>query len=277
MYKYLRCSLVLAFWCATTASGASLAYEGFDYLAATPLVGLNGGSGFAAPWVADPGVIVQPPGLSIAVALPSTGLSIGGDFDAARPLASPLNEPEYWVSFQIQANPGNDQVFLGLDVIPSSTPQVSFGRILNTYFIRQGSSTTVQAGVASPPGVTDLLVARFQQSGAITLVELWVNTVNFAAPPLLVLIVPTVPYTWINLQVQPGFLADEVRIGTTPGDVAAAALGFSVTGSNLTLSWPQGILLQAPTVNGPWTTNRTSSPYTTPMTSPQQYYRVLLP
>ena len=107
--------------------------------------------------------------------------------------------------------------------------------------------------------------------------ELWVNTVNFAAPPLLVLIVPTVPYTWINLQVQPGFLADEVRIGTTPGDVAAAALGFSVTGSNLTLSWPQGILLQAPTVNGPWTTNRTSSPYTTPMTSPQQYYRVLLP
>src|ERR1039458_1817320 len=134
MYKYLRYSLVLAFWCATTASGASLAYEGFDYLAATPLVGLNGGVGFAVPWVADPGVIVQPPGLSIAVALPSTGLSIGGGFNAARQLTSPLSEPEYWVSFQIQANPGNHQVYLGLDVIPSTKPLVSLGRILNTYF-----------------------------------------------------------------------------------------------------------------------------------------------
>ena len=275
-FKHLWCALVLASLCATKAFGASLDYEGFDYPPATPLVGLNGGSGFAVPWVADPGVIVQPPGLSMAVALPSTGLSIGGSFNAARQLTSPLNETEYWASFQIQANPGNDQVYLGLDVIPSTTPQVSFGRILNTYFIRQGSSTSVQAGVVSAPGVTDLLVARFRQSGAITLVALWVNTANFAAPPLLVLVVPTIPYTWVNLQVQPGFLADEVRIGTTPGDVAAS-LGFSAAGTNLTLSWPQGTLLQAPTVNGPWTTNGASSPYTTPMTNPQQYYRVILP
>src|ERR1035441_1542705 len=101
MYKYLRYSLVLAFWCATTASGASLAYEGFDYLAATPLVGLNGGSGFAAPWVADPGVIVQPPGLSIAVALPSTGLSIGGEFDAAPPPPRPPQRPQPLVGFSV--------------------------------------------------------------------------------------------------------------------------------------------------------------------------------
>src|ERR1019366_8658774 len=152
---------------------------------------------------------------------PSTGLSIGGGFNAARQLATSLNQTEYWASFQIQANPGNDQVFLGFDVIPSATPLISFGRILNTYFIRQGSSTTVQAGVASASGVTDLLVARFRQSGLVNVVDLWVNTVNFALPPLVSLAVPTVPYTWANMQVQPGFLADEVRIGTTPGDVAA--------------------------------------------------------
>ena len=32
--------------------------------------------------------------------------------------------------------------------------------------------------------------------------------------------VPTVVYTWANIQVQPGLLADEIRIGTTPTDVS---------------------------------------------------------
>ena len=142
---------------------------------------------------------------------------------------------------------------------------------------RQGSSTTVQGGVASPVGSTDLLVARFKQlGGGATIVQLWVNTLDFTLPPLLVLVVPTVPYTWVNMQVQPGLLADEVRIGTTPTDVSAAILTYSVPGNGLTLTWPQGTLLQAPTVNGPWTTNSASSPYTAPMTEPQQYYRVIL-
>lgn len=276
MIKHIGNALGLAFLYATTAAAASLAYEGFDYPVASPLAGLNGGSGFALPWAADPGVIVQATGLADPIALPSTGLSIGGGFNAARQLTNSLNEPEYWASFLIQAKPGNDQVYFGFDVIPTSTPLVSFGRILNTYFLRPVGSSGIQAGVASPAGVTDLLVARFTISGGFTFVEVWVNTLNFALPPLLSLPVPTVAYTWVNMQVQPGFLADEVRIGTKPGDVSAATLGYSVAGNSLTLNWPQGTLLQALTVNGPWTTNDAASPYITPMTGPQQYYRVIL-
>jgi hypothetical protein len=270
------CAGALGLLSAMSASAATLAYEGFDYVAATPVAGLNGGIGFLAPWVADAGVVVQSVGLASPLSLPSIGLSAGGGFNAARQLISPLNEAEYWVSFEIEANPGNDQVYLGFDTGPSPTPLVSFGRILSTYFIRQSGSAAVTGGVASPPGATDFLVARFRQVGAFTIVDLWVNTIDFSLPPLISKAVPTVAYTWVNFQVQPGFLLDEVRIGTTPADVAAASPGYTVSGHNLTLTWPQGILLEAPTINGPWETNRAAaSPYTVPMNSPQRFYRVI--
>ena len=217
----LSLTCVLALWCAVAATGASLVYEGFDYLVASPLNGQFGGSGFAGPWSADPGVVVQPTGLSSPLGLPSTGLAIGGGFNSARQLASPLSQPQYWASFQIQAAPGNDQVFLGLDVGPSPLPMVSFGRILDKYFIRSGGALPLEGGVASPAGITDLLVARFTQGGGLTAVDLWVNPTDFSLPPLLSLAVPAVPYSVANLQVQPGFLADEVRIGETPFDVSA--------------------------------------------------------
>jgi hypothetical protein len=219
MFKAVRRAAVLALFCGGTAAASSLVYDGFNYLPGA-LSGNNGGVGFAAPWLADPGVTVQPPGLSHPLALPSTGLEVGGAFNSARPLSSALGLPEYWVSFQINSNPGNDQVWLGLDTAASSTPLVWFGRRLNTYFIQQGTTAAITGGVASPVGVTDLLVARFQQSGALTNVDLWVNTNNFALPPLISTVVPTVPYTWANMQVQSGLFADEIRIGTTPLDVA---------------------------------------------------------
>jgi len=223
MKTYLKLSLscVLALSCAGTVTGASPVYEGFDYPALSLLNGQVAGSGFTGPWLADPGVIVQPPpGLSSSLGLPSTGLSIGGGFNSARQLASPLVQAQYWASFQIQAASGNDQVFLGFDLGPSPTPLVSFGRILNTYFIRPGGGAGVQGGVASPVGFTDLLVARFTQGGGSTAVDLWVNPTDFNLPPLLSLVVPAVTYTFADLQVQPGFLADEVRIGNTPLDVS---------------------------------------------------------
>ncbi len=224
MKTYLKLSLtcMVCWLCAVAAPGITPVYEGFDYPALSPLNGQNGGSGFAGPWAADPNVVVQPPpGLSSPLGQPSTGLSIGGSFNSARQLTSPLSQPQYWASFQIQAAPGNDQVFLGFDLGPSPLPMVSFGRILNTYFIRPGSGTAVEGGVASPVGFTDLLVARFTQSGGLTAVNLWVNPTDFSLPPLLSLTVPTVPYTFADLQVQPGFLADEVRIGNTPLEVSA--------------------------------------------------------
>jgi len=276
MLKYMSCAVLVTALGVSTAPAASLVYEGFDYLP-SPLNGLSGGKGFAAgPWGADPNVTVQPPGLSTLLGLPSTGLCVGGGFYGFRQLGSPLNQSEYWVSYMIQASPGNDMVYLGLDTVPSTMPSISFGRILNTCFIRQGNTTLGQVAYPWSVGSTDLLVTRIKQLGLFTQVDLWVNPPNFTVPPLLTVAASCPAYTWVNLQVQPGFLADEIRIGTTPGDVAGVTLGGTVTGGNLTLTWSHGTLLQAPTPNGPWQTNTASSPYTVPMNSPQQFYRVVV-
>ena len=155
-------------------------------------------------------------------------------------------------------------------------PSLSFGRILNACFIRQGSTMLGQVAYPWSIGSTDLLVARIKQLGLFTQVDLWVNPLSFTGPPLLTVAAACPAYTWVNLQVQPGFLADEIRIGTTPGDVAGVTLGGTVTGGNLTLTWSHGTLLQGQTPNGPWQTNTASSPYAVPMNNPQQFYRVIV-
>jgi hypothetical protein len=51
-----------------------------------------------------------------------------------------------------------------------------------------------------------------------------------------------------------------------------------MTGNNLRLSWPQGALLQATNLTGPWVTNTTAtSPFTIGLTASQMYYRVRVP
>ena len=52
------------------------------------------------------------------------------------------------------------------------------------------------------------------------------------------------------------------------------ALGFGLRSGNLILNWPQGTLLQATNVLGPWTTNYSASPYTSTPAAPQMFYRV---
>lgn len=54
------------------------------------------------------------------------------------------------------------------------------------------------------------------------------------------------------------------------------AMGVQQSGSDLVLSWPQGILLEATNLAGPWMTNNASSPYTNQPNSPQLFYRVRL-
>ena len=52
-------------------------------------------------------------------------------------------------------------------------------------------------------------------------------------------------------------------------------LGITRSGANAVLTWLTGILLQAPTVVGPWTTNSAAvSPYTIPVTAGNQFFKV---
>jgi hypothetical protein len=55
------------------------------------------------------------------------------------------------------------------------------------------------------------------------------------------------------------------------------ALNFSLTGSDLTLTWSQGLLYQATDLNGPWTpVSGAASPYTFTVDStlPEVFFRV---
>lgn len=76
-------------------------------------------------------------------------------------------------------------------------------------------------------------------------------------------------------------------IGASDGDVflQAASLQGSVAvnlslqavaGNNLQLTWPQGTLLQATNLAGPWVTNSSASPYTFAPTGPQEFFRVIV-
>jgi hypothetical protein len=61
-----------------------------------------------------------------------------------------------------------------------------------------------------------------------------------------------------------------LTLGTAPITLTVKNIG----GGQMQLQWSAGTLLQAPSVNGPWTTNLNTSPYNVIPTGPQQFYRV---
>ena len=62
-----------------------------------------------------------------------------------------------------------------------------------------------------------------------------------------------------------------------PGSASEVRLSATLSGSNIVLTWPMGILLQAPSVLGPWTTNNSAvSPDPVPVTGVAQFFKVLV-
>jgi hypothetical protein len=59
----------------------------------------------------------------------------------------------------------------------------------------------------------------------------------------------------------------------------APTVTAQLVGTQIVLNWTTGILLQAPSLSGPWTTNTVAPPYavTNDLTAPQMFYRVLVP
>lgn len=57
--------------------------------------------------------------------------------------------------------------------------------------------------------------------------------------------------------------------------VAPTLLSLQKSGDQIVLSWPQGTLLQADEITGPWTTNAVTSPYTLTPSETRKFYRVI--
>jgi hypothetical protein len=77
---------------------------------------------------------------------------------------------------------------------------------------------------------------------------------------------------------------DEVAVfnyAFTPAEVlslfqagSGVTLNIEKVGSNLRLTWPQGTLLEATTVTGPWNTNLNVSPYIFAPSEAKKFFRV---
>jgi len=81
------------------------------------------------------------------------------------------------------------------------------------------------------------------------------------------------PATWT---LQAGSTNNTGSGSITVGTPVSVTMGFSFNGSSLTLTWSQGLLLEANDVTGPWTTNLTASPpsFTVTPTAPRKFYRI---
>jgi hypothetical protein len=55
---------------------------------------------------------------------------------------------------------------------------------------------------------------------------------------------------------------------------APVTLSVQKIGANVQLSWPQGTLLEANDLTGPWTTNNATSPYTFAPIAAKKFFRV---
>jgi len=212
--------------------GVSRADQVYDGIAYPPglLAGHGPAQGFAAAWLADPGVLVTPAGLSSPLDLPSMGGAVSGNFNFQAPLTNliaPVAGKEFWASFLLFHSGPNDQTYMGLSAAGSAfgdPPAVGMGVRLGQYGIFIGGAFFPCPKPFTAAGSTDFIMAHFTAGGGTWLVDLYVNNVLLALPDL-VMNVPGVTYgTMVNMN-QSEFGSDEFRLGDKVGDVSA----FGVT------------------------------------------------
>jgi uncharacterized protein YjdB len=132
--------------------------------------------------------------------------------------------------------------------------------------------------------VTSMLSGQTQQASAVSTflqvsgVPVTDEVTNWSSSNLGVL---TVDRNGVITAVGPGNATISATAAGLTGTSASITvgkptIGISRSGSNIVLNWPAGtLLLQAPTVHGPWTTNNTAvSPYTVSTTSGNQFFRL---
>jgi hypothetical protein len=68
----------------------------------------------------------------------------------------------------------------------------------------------------------------------------------------------------------------QIQTLLSAGGVGPVLLNIQQSGPNVILTWPGGTLLESTNVAGPWTTNSAPSPYTTPASADQKFYKVIV-
>ncbi len=211
-----------------------IAYEGFAYPAGDLIPEGSGGTGWTNSWQAGHNT-VQDPGLTLA-ALKSTGGSLqttNSDWASTRQITSSLGEKTgvYYISFLIRNDTGItddnyglvsfDQVISGADKPSFSIGQANFGK-------KWAIIAPVEARSAVDCGnmnVTILVIKVTWSGDGNDKVQLFVNpapNAQPAKPDAEITGVKLPPFNQVGLQSKKPFSYDELRIGTTWGDVCPA-------------------------------------------------------
>lgn len=112
------------------------------------------------------------------------------------------------------------------------------------------------------------VIARFNPGSSAT------SYVNYAAAFAAAAATQTVAFVGTDLGGGDNTVfIDNVRI-TAPPSLPPVNINIQMSGNNLVLSWPLGVLLQAANVTGPWTTNNATSPFAIQPNEPRMFYRV---
>jgi len=86
------------------------------------------------------------------------------------------------------------------------------------------------------------------------------------------------PATWTGVggTTNVGTGSGSINVGNVTPPPANVTLLLQRSGATFQLAWPQGVLLEADEVTGPWTTNTSTSPFIVTPTAPQKFYRVIV-
>jgi hypothetical protein len=240
-------ALLMAFFglgAAREAAALPLAYEGFQYVPAQPLPTMAGGSGWApGPWTGSAQMVDQPPTLSYPTALASLGDALQNPAagEAWRYFGAPFNNAasDLWISFQEETAAAGSGAFV--DLVPVSGPDIQVNKNGLGAIALNGLAAGLSAGV----GNVDFFVLQVRRfSGGVSLINLYVNPGAVLGPPSATFITPLVyQANQFYYRTDPGQLLDEIRVGTTPQDVAAASVGVPTltvaqSGNGVIVSWP---------------------------------------
>ena len=88
-------------------------------------------------------------------------------------------------------------------------------------------------------------------------------------------------FTGAALTGDQGVFIDDLVMDKVPSNVPVEVtisdlplITINRVGSGVELVWPMGTLLESPTVNGPWTTNNSTSPYTNSSPVGNKFFKV---
>jgi glucuronoarabinoxylan endo-1,4-beta-xylanase len=196
-----------------------------------------------------------------------------------------VNAFNYWWLI-VDNNTDNNEGLTDLSGNPAKRMYVlgNYSRFVRPGFYRIGVSNNAQTLISAykdPASGSFAIVAVNSSFNTVTQIF---NLASFTASS----VTPWITSDTLSLSNQPpigitnsafSYALPPLSVVTFAGQSAVPLISLRQAGYSEILSWPQGTLLQATSVLGPWTTNFATSPYTNPTTTvyPQMFYRLLAP